>query len=450
MTSQVRETHTPSIPMQQYPGQYHDEETAGRTTNDDYTQKLAWENDLSTSAPRKSGFSRFIRSATFAWICCAMFVVLSGVREVHSNPHNPFRTTSTTSDVASHPSSVPVPVASVPVTSIPVTSAADTSAPDISAEKIVNERPVQNTTTPQRVAYLTMFSETVMTQSGEEYSYDTDNYFIATRMLTYQLVHAPETKTQRSIPFIIMVTEDVSEAKREQLRQDGAIIHPIERITDGFDWMNVTDKPIAWRDQLSKLRAWELEQYDRILYVDSDMVLMRCLDGIFDADQANTTLVDTMTNPDQISGDEAPMPKQYLMASMPETWDDYLYPPGSADISMGTDYINGGFFMFKPNVSMLEYYRSGTLTTSLCHIRIMIFPLTFERSRPTQGLLQPDLHGTIPAQPRPSQGRQYAVAHPAHDLEPDQGQQRVHRRSRGQHSRQMVESESREFTANFP
>lgn len=53
---------------------------------------------------------------------------------------------------------------------------------------------------------------------------DNDEYFVATRILAYQILHAPDTKSPSGIPFIVLVNEGVSEAKRERLRRDGAIV----------------------------------------------------------------------------------------------------------------------------------------------------------------------------------------------------------------------------------
>ena len=51
-----------------------------------------------------------------------------------------------------------------------------------------------------------------------------DDYFVATRTLAYQLLHAPETRTNSSIPFIVLATEDVAPHKLDRLRLDGATV----------------------------------------------------------------------------------------------------------------------------------------------------------------------------------------------------------------------------------
>lgn len=213
----------------------------------------------------------------------------------------------------------------------------------------------------RNVAYVTFFTDTVM-QGKDHYTYEDDHYFIALRILIYQMMHAPETRTRESIPFVVLVTPDVSEEKKSRIRSDGALVREVDKIEDGFDWMAVGDKNLAWRDQLTKLRVFEMVEYDRILYIDSDSVLMRSMDGIWEASNVNTTVMPTRDQKGQVFDDEAEMPSEYLMASMPETWEEYYYPPTKDDLSYAKTmkYINGGFMMLKPSLKMFQYYRSST------------------------------------------------------------------------------------------
>lgn len=369
------------------------------------------------------GIIRFLSTRAFAWICFGLMSLSFFLAQLSHN-------------------SSPSPSASLANLNTTLLSNATTSLNDTSIWPPDRRGDLSNT---QNVAYLTMFTETVKVQEGEtDYSYEDDIYFIGLRMLTYQLVHAPETRTRRNIPFIIMVTADVSMSKREQLEKDGAIISPVATITDGFDWINPGGKQVRWRDQLTKLHAWELVQYERILYIDGDMILMRCMDGIFDADQTNNTAVATRNDTAQIHADEAPMPEEYLIASMPETWWEYYsYPPNHSDITMGTDYINGGFILFKPDPVMFEYYLSGksfTLETVLTLFRNVTAERRPNNSGESKGPIQPDLHGTIAAQLRAPHRGQHALPHPAHDVEQHPGQPGGRRRTSGQHSRQVVGS----------
>lgn len=196
------------------------------------------------------------------------------------------------------------------------------------------------------LAYMTFLSGTTANLSDPNPEHD--HYFVATRLLTYQLLYAPETRTNRSIPFVVLVTDDVPENKRERLRKDGATVIPVEYLR-GQDWI-VGGMP-EWKDVMTKLRAWQLTQYSRVAFLDGDMILNRCLDGVFDDPATQLRPADTSF------GTDDPIPSEYLFASIAETNPWHGYPP-TADNGDYKDpnYFNAGFFVFAPSQQMFEYY----------------------------------------------------------------------------------------------
>ena len=65
---------------------------------------------------------------------------------------------------------------------------------------------------------------------------ENDSYYIATRILAYQLLHATETRCKKSIPFLVIIpsSSKVSLKKKERLKQDGATV------------VLVKDVPLRW------------------------------------------------------------------------------------------------------------------------------------------------------------------------------------------------------------
>ncbi len=180
-----------------------------------------------------------------------------------------------------------------------------------------------------------------------------DVYFTATRVLAWQFMHDPITKTQRDIPFIVMVNHNVSEWKRERLRMDGAEVREIGAIQPS---KGVAPGEPRWWDQFSKLRLWTLTDFDRILYLDSDMLLMRTLDAIWE-DPAATPVAHPVS---EDATDEDALPKQYLFAAF---WDSmgpgHNWPPDP------NENLNAGFFMIKPDLDMYRYLRHVMLAPDL-------------------------------------------------------------------------------------
>lgn len=172
---------------------------------------------------------------------------------------------------------------------------------------------------------------------------DEDEYFVGTRVLAYQLLHAPRTGTNTSIPFVVLATPDIPESKLERLRKDGATVKVIERISES--WM----KPglQRWRDMMSKLRMLELTHFEKVLFMDADMYIAERMDGIF----TDPTTEPLTPKPKLAVKDEGPLPRSYIFSAQ-----QYMegrvhpYPPPAGD------YFSGGFFLCQPSIEMFNYY----------------------------------------------------------------------------------------------
>ena len=172
---------------------------------------------------------------------------------------------------------------------------------------------------------------------------DEDEYFVGTRVLAYQLLHAPKTGTNTSIPFVVLATKDIPESKLERLRKDGAIVQVVERISES--WM----KPglLRWRDMMSKLRMLELIQFEKVLFMDADMYIVERMDGVF----SDPTTEPLVPKSELAVKDEGPLPESYIFSAQ-----QYMegrvhpYPPPVGD------YFSGGFFLCQPSIAMFNYY----------------------------------------------------------------------------------------------
>ncbi len=173
------------------------------------------------------------------------------------------------------------------------------------------------------------------------------SYYTATQVLLYQLLHAPSTGTQASIPVVILATESVKAAHIDRLRASGADVRVVDRIK-AAPWTGDIEEP-RWRDILTKLRAFELYEFEKVLLLDSDMLLVDRLDDIF-SDPATDLLVpnSTLARPD-----EGPLPSRYMISAQIITNDTtHSYPP------VGAPYFSAGFFLCHPNAEVVGYYQS--------------------------------------------------------------------------------------------
>lgn len=174
-----------------------------------------------------------------------------------------------------------------------------------------------------------------------------DGYYISARVLAHRLLHAPSTRTNSSIPFLVLVTPEVAAHKRDRLARDGATVIVADTIRAGW----VVPNSERWKDVLAKLRLFQLTQYKKICFIDADHLVTGPLDGVFD-DPA-TDLLRTKHEPLAVRSDEKPLPPTYMFAGKPDVfgYEHELPPP-----QPGSDYLNSGFFVFQPGKMLYEYY----------------------------------------------------------------------------------------------
>ncbi|KAK0391526.1 hypothetical protein NLU13_1026 [Sarocladium strictum] len=200
----------------------------------------------------------------------------------------------------------------------------------------------------EKFAYLTWLSSTPETDNED---FSSNEYFIACRVLIWQLLHDPKTKAAENFDVVVLAGPKVSEAHRERLRQDGAIVRVVEvPHTENDGW--IVPEESRWGDVMGKLRAWEMVEYSRILMLDGDMLLQSPLDPIFNDPNATVML----TKSDRGHKDDEPdLPDDYLLCSFMEiSRASHDWPP--SDRSRFPGYFNAGFFMLKPSKKMFDYY----------------------------------------------------------------------------------------------
>jgi len=192
-----------------------------------------------------------------------------------------------------------------------------------------------------RAAYATFLSARLNSSAS-------DGYFLGARTLTYSLLHDPKTRTTHNLPFLVLVTPDVSTTHRDRLTADGATIVEVPHLH--ADWIKPGD--IRWRDVLAKLHLFNLTSYRRICFLDSDTLVTGVLDGIFE--DTGTEMMATAQDAEQLFADESPLPSTYLFAAHAEALNFYNHdiPPPSHG------YLNSGFFVLGPSTELFNYYIS--------------------------------------------------------------------------------------------
>jgi len=86
--------------------------------------------------------------------------------------------------------------------------------------------------------------------------------------------------TGTSIPLFTCVTSDVSASTFSVLRKAGIEIIQIEALSSGKNDSSGYSPP-HWRNTFSKLQIFKLDQFDKLVYLDADLLICASLDHLF-------------------------------------------------------------------------------------------------------------------------------------------------------------------------
>lgn len=180
------------------------------------------------------------------------------------------------------------------------------------------------------------------------------NYYTATRVLTYQLLHAPSTQlNSSSTTFLVLCTSTVPYSQKVQLLQDGATVVELDDIP--LKWWIKTGVT-RWRDQFTKLRVFSMTEYSRILFIDADTLLTASMDSIFRDYKIMNEAPTLFSRKSQIKKDESALPDTWVFAARSDNAltgeREHPIPP------LQTNQFSAGFWLAKPDKGIFEYLLS--------------------------------------------------------------------------------------------
>ncbi|GAQ83103.1 galactinol synthase [Klebsormidium nitens] len=145
-------------------------------------------------------------------------------------------------------------------------------------------------------------------------------------------------------PLIVAVMKGVSSKLRQLLAdQHGCIVREIEDVAPPPGAEKVVRRPY-YLTQYTKLRIWQFDDFDKLTYLDSDMLVLQNLDYLFD-----------MLPSDQIMGvkncfcvgwKNHPRVCGTAYCQFDPVKHPWTFPEGKPE---PTPYINAGFFVFAPS-----------------------------------------------------------------------------------------------------
>lgn len=103
------------------------------------------------------------------------------------------------------------------------------------------------------------------------------DYLDGVRTLLYSL-----NKTKSRFPLVVLVPDDFDRSIQETLTGWGCKVTRAPKVDLG-EYARKNPRPY-WNETFFKLRIFEMEQYDKLLYIDSDMIVLDNLDHLFDCE----------------------------------------------------------------------------------------------------------------------------------------------------------------------
>ena len=166
------------------------------------------------------------------------------------------------------------------------------------------------------------------------------NYLVGVRTLRASLA-----AVRSRYPLVVMVTDGIDEQSRQLLADDGCVVREVEplRPTGGLPGSYANAR---FAEVWTKLAVWRLTEFERVVFLDADMLVIRNMDELFTLELADGTIAACHAcrcNPNRI-------------ASYPPSWTpencfytycrggDHVTEPGIVD-----NYLNGGFLVLTPD-----------------------------------------------------------------------------------------------------
>lgn len=157
-----------------------------------------------------------------------------------------------------------------------------------------------------------------------------DPYFLSALQIVYRLLWDKDIKGTR--PVVVFVPPFVPAEQRAYFAAVGAMVREVDVREFTPNDRNVI--PERLKDMFTKLEMWRHTDFDRIMYLDSDAIPFRSLDGIWDLAKTRKCKFDRLPKEDKTYGSTV---CEYVFAAWPEDFNGML---------------NAGVMVIKPTMPM--------------------------------------------------------------------------------------------------
>lgn len=153
---------------------------------------------------------------------------------------------------------------------------------------------------------------------------------------------------QSQWPLVVMVTHIIDKASRQQLEAEGCQVVEIEPLYPHAE-LSSHYAAAQFGEVWSKLRIWSLIDYQRLVFLDADMLVVKNMDELFELPLPAGHIAACHAcrcNPNQI----ASYPASWQPSACHYTWQEREEAaPDELDL-----YLNGGFLVLEPSQQMAD------------------------------------------------------------------------------------------------
>ncbi|OON39800.1 glycosyl transferase [Izhakiella australiensis] len=152
-------------------------------------------------------------------------------------------------------------------------------------------------------------------------------------------------------PLVVMVTDAIDSGLRNQLEAQGCLIRQVPMVGP--------DPQLAHRyanarfaEVWSKLGAWNLTEFSRLVFLDADMLVVQNMDELFDLALAPDTIAACHAcrcNPNRIASYPAHWQPENCYYSWCQDAAMTAHPPAKVD-----NYLNGGLLVLQPDAGVYQ------------------------------------------------------------------------------------------------
>ncbi|WP_158784388.1 glycosyltransferase family 8 protein [Pantoea sp. BAV 3049] len=163
-------------------------------------------------------------------------------------------------------------------------------------------------------------------------------------------LHKSLKRANSAYPLIVMVTENIDAPSRQALESEGCLLREVQPISpDSRLQHNYANARFS--EVWTKLAVWRLTEFERIVFLDADMLVTKNMDELFKLPLAEG----------QIAACHACRCNPNKIASYPKSWRPencfYSYCQGvhhTEQLDEVDNYLNGGFLVLKPDEAVFD------------------------------------------------------------------------------------------------